>query len=489
MNIMAIAGGVIAVAAVLAIIYVASDTEPPESPAAEPVSAPKPKPIATQLDSPYITEYELLKDSAPNGITVDNNGTVWVVASNSSMLMKFDPRNERFTEFKIPTDATLIMAWGMLADRDNKIWFTDEKNNVIWQFDPATETFTNSTLLTKRSEQGLPAFPLQLTEDRTGIWYTLLFGNKIGIVSKEDPRFIQEFSPATDSSGPSGLFIREGQVWFTQAFANRVGVLNQAALAPLYLAGHTSPGMLLEFAPDETLYSPTGLYIDNKGTMWITEHGASLVSGYKLSTGSLFRFATSINEHHETTLPYWLRHDSSGNIWFNQHTGNRIATFDIENYKLTEYEVPTRDPEYGYMANVLNLATAPDGRVWFTALTADKIGVVDPSVPIPFDIDAVRKVEVSRGGSVTIPLSISKAEDFMEELTPLVSSSTTFTGKLANMTAIFKPAVIKPDTQQLELVINTDRTMKLGNYTITVGVTDGLVIRSVVIEFVVQERV
>src|SRR5438093_1531394 len=55
---------------------------------------------------------------------------------------------------------------------------------------------------------------------------------------------------------------------------------------------------------------------------------------------------------------------------------------------LTEYEVPTRDPSNGYLANALTIAIDPvdNNKVWFTEFNHDKIGIVDRSVPIPFDI-------------------------------------------------------------------------------------------------------
>ena len=56
---------------------------------------------------------------------------------------------------------------------------------------------------------------------------------------------------------------------------------------------------------------------------------------------------------------------------------------------LLEYEVPTRDPFNGYIANALTLSADPNdnNKVWFTEFNHDKIGVLDRSLPIPFDID------------------------------------------------------------------------------------------------------
>lgn len=377
--------------------------------------------------------------------------------------------------------------WGLLADSNGKIWFTDEKENAIWRFNPLTGEFDKFTIPSKRSG-GKSVFPLQLVEQDKAIWFTELYGNKVGILSKEDPDYILEFPVPTNSSGPSGLFIGSGLVWFTEAFANKVGMVNLAQLLAFYYSGYLSPGTILEFAPNDRIYSPTGIYFD-KGLLWITEHGASLVSGYKISDGSLFRFATTLNENQQNTLPYWIRYDDSDNIWFNEHKGNRIARFNLTDYKLTEYEIPTRNPEKGYTAEVLNLAVTPDGKVWFTEWSEDKVGVLDQSVKIPFDITTdVKEVNILQGDSAVIPLSIYVLENFRDQLIPRVSSSITPTGELMNMTATFTPSVINPidRVQELDLIIDTDESIKTGNYTITAGVTDGLVIKSVIIKLNVE---
>jgi len=57
---------------------------------------------------------------------------------------------------------------------------------------------------------------------------------------------------------------------------------------------------------------------------------------------------------------------------------------------LLEYEVPTRDPFNGYIANGLTLSADPNdnNKVWFTEFNHDKIGVLDRSPPFPFDINS-----------------------------------------------------------------------------------------------------
>ena len=97
---------------------------------------------------------------------------------------------------------------------------------------------------------------------------------------------------------------------------------------------------------------------------------------------------------------------------------------------LTEYEVPTRDPLNGYLANALTLAINPknNNKIWFTEFNHDKIGVVDHDIPIPFDIHATTaKNDNNDNASKAVVLSQQsnqtqernakiKIEDYQEKL-------------------------------------------------------------------------
>jgi len=51
-------------------------------------------------DSVSFQRFPLPEDlKTPNGITVDNNGNVWLVGSSSSLFFKFNPMNESFTQY------------------------------------------------------------------------------------------------------------------------------------------------------------------------------------------------------------------------------------------------------------------------------------------------------------------------------------------------------------------------------------------------------
>jgi hypothetical protein len=95
--------------------------------------------------------------------------------------------------------------------------------------------------------------------------------------------------------------------------------------------------------------------------------------------------------------PFWIREGPKEGFWFNEHYGNRMAFFNTTDMTLTEYEIPTRDPFLGYIANVLNFAVDPSNsnNIWFSEYDHDKIGMIDGSISIPFDIrSSINKVNL-----------------------------------------------------------------------------------------------
>jgi len=110
---------------------------------------------------------------------------------------------------------------------------------------------------------------------------------------------------------------------------------------------------------------------------------------------------------------------------------------------LSEYEVPTRDPFNGYIANVLTLSADPNdnNKVWFTEFNHDKIGVLDRSPPIPFDIkSSANKITILSSPNNTAQKNASPAAATLNvEVTTKKSfnSSSFFNTTNANRTLIF----------------------------------------------------
>nr|MDP9016382.1 hypothetical protein [Thermoproteota archaeon] len=243
-------------------------------------------------------------------------------------------------------------------------------------------------------------------------------------------------------------------------------------------------------------FSPSDIII-NGDSAWVTEHGSSFLTEYNFKTRQVNRYPTALHPIQISTLPYWLEEDLGGKgVWFNEHRGNRIAFFDFSNRTLTEYEIPTRNVKGGYIANLLTIAADPNdaNKVWFTELTEDKIGYVDRSVPIPFDIRTPTKqivLEENQTAQIDIEVTRNPEVDlFNNTLSFNASSSTIISGVPINTTISFSPDQIdlsKMNGTQIVTVELKDEGMQKGQHILAVSSTDGAVVRTVYVELVVVE--
>ncbi len=70
------------------------------------------------------------------------------------------------------------------------------------------------------------------------------------------------------------------------------------------------------------------------------------------------------------SVPYGIAAGPDGFLWFTEVTGNNIGRLDPSNGKILEFAVPTS------AANPYAIAVGPDGNLWFTEYLSQKIGVL-----------------------------------------------------------------------------------------------------------------
>jgi hypothetical protein len=182
---------------------------------------------------------------------------------------------------------------------------------------------------------------------------------------------------------------------------------------------------------------------------------------------------------------------------------------------LLEYEVPTRDPLNGYIANALTLSADPNdkNKVWFTEFNHDKIGVLDRSPPIRFDINSsASKITIlslsnntaqKNASSVAATLNVEVTNKKSFNSSPFInytnakhnhtliflnaSSSMNPLGRFVNMTAKFYPTSIndlnkdRSGKAQSNIILqrNDSTPISPGNYTLGISATDGTVTKSI----------
>ena len=412
----------------------------------------------------YITEVSLPTEcEMPVGIAIDGS-KVWYVSTKPGLLGEYDSAAGTFSEYEIPLwptrslPFTAVPSWSMswtvkLDGANGNVWFTDQ-NNTIWRFNQATEAFDMFRVPAK--------YPSMMDFDSNGNLYfiginsqALFFGNVSKMKNATSEGFREISLPLEGFAGinldlvtAGGLVVdkERNDVWVSLlAFQQKKGQLFQ------YDIESDRVIRIVDLPPD--LGSPVGMELDKYGNVWVADHGTSTFFKYDPSVDNTTRFVTSIASPkiyggsippNAYTLPYWIDKGNNGSLWFNEHTGNKIARFDPEELALIEYWVPSQNRAWTLcspeatacgIANVMQFAVNDDNQLWFTEWTENKIAKLDGSKQVPISVSTPVEITVARGESTEIKVTVSASTDFAGQM--IAAGTFTPNGALGNSTGIF----------------------------------------------------
>jgi virginiamycin B lyase len=285
-----------------------------------------------------------------------------------------------------------------------------------------------------------------------------------------------------------------------------------------------STKMFKIFDMPEELDSPVGIVVDDSGNLWITDHGTSMFYKLDTSTGNITKFVTSkasprifgigeggssnssngnssLNIHDDDTpagaytLPYWIQKSGDGSLWFNEHTGNKIARFDPVNNTLIEYWIPTQNKLFGMcqnnndngnaaskinnlkcgIANALQFSVGQNkddsNQVWFTEWSENKIGRVYVQKQLPFHISIpMKEVAVKRSESLELKVNVDASTN--QRIHMIAAGTFTPTGDLGNSTGSFSEesfSLTAGNSKQISFIFTPSSDLKAGVYTLMIG--------------------
>jgi virginiamycin B lyase len=397
----------------------------------------------------YVTEVTLPSEcSMPLGIYVDDENEqnkIWFVSTKNGTLYSYNNTKEGgFKEYSIPiwkardTPTDSSMAWALKKDIQGNLWFTDEKQNSLWKFNPNNNNTTTAGferfVIPKESETFETSYPVSFDFDSEGNIYfvgiripSLWFGNTTQMKNNtsegiyEIPLPIQSFSAQENTTLSLGsTFVQNNTtVWVSMlSFGNKGQIVGYDTEAK---------NITKIFSLPSDLTSPVGITDDIEGNLWITDHGTSLFLKLNPNNGEIVKYVTSktddriagnnISTEDSYTLPYWIQKGDNNTIWFNEHTGNKIARFDPLQNKLVEYWIPSQNKLFGVcgenevcgVANALQFSASSNNSVWFTEWSENKIGYVKANqqlLPIDIEVDK-ENVTLRRGDSTEIQVTVN----------------------------------------------------------------------------------
>jgi virginiamycin B lyase len=491
--------------------------------------------LSTEINSnEFITEYKLPAIcEMPLGIAVDD-GKVWYVSTENGTIGAYDIQQDSFAkEVPIPVWKSRLnhldfsQVWDIKPDGKGNIWFTDEKQNAVWRYTESSQTFEMYKVPAAPKAFGT-TYPVSLDFDLNGNIYfvgirstSLWFGEVAKMRNGTSdgisgiPMPIDKFSgtdPTLISTGSLAVDNNRNAVWISMlAFQKRGEILR-------YDIGTKTFKI---FDMPEELTSPVGIALDDSGNLWITDHGTSIFYKLDTSTGNITKFVTSkasprifgvgdasVNNNTSNsnvnvnnapagayTLPYWIEKSGDGSLWFNEHTGNKIAKFDPINNTLIEYWIPTQNKLFGMCQNNNNNNNAADksnnqkcgianalqfsvgqnkddsNQVWFTEWSENKIGKVHVQKQLPFSVSIpIKEVAVKRGESLEVKTNIGTSIN--QRIHMIAAGTFTLTGDLGNSTGSFSEesfSLSPGNTKQVSFIFTPSSDLKAGVYTLMIG--------------------
>ncbi len=76
----------------------------------------------------------------PRRLRIDAEGNLWIVAFQDSLLVKYDPVREQFTDYELPVINEIPYALNVDKDR-HRVWVTGNQSDTLMSFDIATEAW------------------------------------------------------------------------------------------------------------------------------------------------------------------------------------------------------------------------------------------------------------------------------------------------------------------------------------------------------------
>jgi virginiamycin B lyase len=469
----------------------------------------------------YVSEYVLpSRCEMPLGIAVDNNASkVWYISTKNGVLGSYNIKENRFDQEHTipiwksrqnPIDSSQV--WTVKVDRQNNIWFTDEKQNSIWRYNNLLKTFEFFNI-PGISESFGTTYPVSLDFDSSGNIYfvgirstSLWFGNITEMKNGTSDGISQIPIPLQGFAGIDRDLISTGSlvvdennnsVWLSMLAFARKGLIFKYDI-------NSKTFDVFNLPPD--LRSPVGITLENNNNsdLWITDHGTSIFYKLNYSDRKITKFVTSQasprifgwNGTSEElgasapseayTLPYWINKGSNGSIWFNEHTGNKIAVFNPVNMTLIEYWIPTQNALFGQcqptntkscgIANLLQFSVGNNNEVWFSEWSENKIGRVDTDKELPFSISSSEKeITIAKGKSAEIKLNLKTTSSSIssDQTIKMIKSGTfTATGALGNSTGSFSEelfSIAPGKSKEISFIFTPSSDLKSGEYTLMVG--------------------
>lgn len=279
-------------------------------------------------------------------LTVDQRGYVWYLETTEDKEIRIDPRTFEMTEYQLPHGAA---PYSLSIDSRGAHWITAHGIEVLLESYPEEG----------RVIAHLPpshGFLIHINVDRRDdtVWFSMPSVNKLVNFHRE--RGFKEYELPTASAGPGHMdFDSRGNVWIPELYTGKLAKLDPQS------------GQFQEFELPTPRGLPVFCMVATRDDIWVSEPMADKYARFRNGVFREFDIPTR-NSVVSTSLE-----DADGKIWITEggwrgsSGGNRIARLDPETGHVEELALPTRN------AQPVGITLDPSGNIWFQERSGGKI--------------------------------------------------------------------------------------------------------------------
>ena len=203
----------------------------------------------------------------------------------------------------------------------------------------------------------------------------------------------------------------DGKIWTVDMINDAIITLDPATDARETIAFPGGKDPETDATPRK---GPHSIEVDANGDMWMTLALSGQMAKYDVDTGEFTIVSSAPDPAPRGMYPHTFRVDSKGIVWYTD-AGGAVFSLNPETLERKRYVLPMKDQRSaggrGESGGVTpyGIDVAPDGKIWYSKLNGNRIGVIDPAIEDggikeyepPFM--GPRRLQVAADGMVWVP--------------------------------------------------------------------------------------
>jgi virginiamycin B lyase len=291
---------------------------------------PRPAGISTKA---IVTEYSLPRETIePHDIVLDKDGNVWYTDFGEQFISKFDPKTLKLTEYPIRTfkpDAPV----GLLSlqfDKEGQLWFDTMYQGSIGTLDPKTGAIKYYPLPPEWNDNRVQLNFVGLRHDVDGkVWTKSVGTEEIFRLDLATGKW-EKFHP-TDALPPGhryGIYQvmsdSHNNLWMAEFADGHLGEIDAKTLQVTWYAPPTPHARLRR------------MEIDNQDRITVTEYRGDKVAVFDPNTDKFTEYDLP-----PYTYPYRAEFDKNGDLWASTMSTDRVVRVDPKTGQTAQFLMPS----------------------------------------------------------------------------------------------------------------------------------------------------